>query len=79
MVDRSRLMQFAAFALAGSSAREDPEVIFRRIVEYAIEAEELGYDAVWFAASRWIRPKEGFRTSSGDGPSKSSTFGFFSI
>ena len=42
-------MQFAAFALAGSSAREDPEVIFRRIVEYAIEAEQLGYDAVWFA------------------------------
>jgi alkanesulfonate monooxygenase SsuD/methylene tetrahydromethanopterin reductase-like flavin-dependent oxidoreductase (luciferase family) len=42
-------MQFAAFALAGSSAREDPEVIFKRVVEYAIEAEELGYDAVWFA------------------------------
>ena len=42
-------MQFAAFALAGSSAREDPEVIFRRIVEYAIEAEELGYDSIWFA------------------------------
>ena len=42
-------MQFTAFALAGSSAREDPEVIFRRVVEYAIEAEQLGYDAVWFA------------------------------
>ena len=42
-------MQFAAFALAGSSAREDPEVIFKRVIEYAIEAEELGYDAVWFA------------------------------
>ena len=28
-------MQFAAFALAGSSAREDPEVIFKRVVEYA--------------------------------------------
>jgi alkanesulfonate monooxygenase SsuD/methylene tetrahydromethanopterin reductase-like flavin-dependent oxidoreductase (luciferase family) len=42
-------MQFAAFALAGSSAREEPEVIFRRIIEYAVEAEKLGYDAVWFA------------------------------
>ena len=42
-------MQFTAFALAGSSAREEPEVIYRRVVEYAIEAERLGYDAVWFA------------------------------
>ena len=42
-------MQFAAFALAGSSEREDPEVVYRRVIEYAIAAEALGYDAVWFA------------------------------
>ena len=42
-------MKFAAFALAGSSAVEEPDVIFRRMVEFAQEAEELGYDSVWFA------------------------------
>lgn len=42
-------MQFAAFALGGSSAREDPELVYRRVIEYAIAAEALGYDAVWFA------------------------------
>ena len=42
-------MKFAAFALAGSSALEEPAVIFKRMVEFAQEAEELGYDSVWFA------------------------------
>ncbi len=42
-------MKFSAFALAGSSAVEEPEVIFRGIVEFAQEAESLGYDSVWFA------------------------------
>ena len=42
-------MKFSAFALAGSAAVEEPEVIFRRIVEFAQEAESLGYDSVWFA------------------------------
>jgi len=42
-------VKFAAFALAGSSAVEEPDVIFRRMVEFAQEAEKLGYDSVWFA------------------------------
>ena len=42
-------MKFAAFALAGSSALEDPSVIYKRMVEFAQEAELLGYDSVWFA------------------------------
>jgi len=42
-------MKFAAFALAGSSAVEAPDVVLGRVIEYAQEAEELGYDSVWFA------------------------------
>lgn len=42
-------MEFAAFALGGSSQREPADVIFRRLVEFAQSAEDLGYDAVWFA------------------------------
>ncbi|MPZ98592.1 MAG: LLM class flavin-dependent oxidoreductase [Dehalococcoidia bacterium] len=42
-------MHFSAFYLGGSPTREAPETVFRRVVQYAQDAEELGYDSVWFA------------------------------
>jgi alkanesulfonate monooxygenase SsuD/methylene tetrahydromethanopterin reductase-like flavin-dependent oxidoreductase (luciferase family) len=44
-----RAMQFAAFFLAGSPSREDPETVFRRMARFAQDADELGYDSIWFA------------------------------
>ena len=42
-------MNFGAFFLSGSPAREDPSAVFARLEEYIVLAEELGYDSVWFA------------------------------
>ncbi|MEX2446701.1 MAG: LLM class flavin-dependent oxidoreductase [Dehalococcoidia bacterium] len=42
-------MQFGAFFLAGSPAREDSAVVFRRLVQFVHDAEELGFDSVWLA------------------------------
>ncbi len=42
-------MQYSAFYLAGSPTREEPATVLRRAIEYAQEAEALGFDSVWFA------------------------------
>ena len=42
-------MQFGTFFLAGSTTREDPSVVFSRLHQFVQDAEELGYDCVWFA------------------------------
>ncbi len=42
-------MNFGAFFLSGSPAREDPSAVFARLEEYIVLAEEVGYDSVWFA------------------------------
>ncbi len=39
-------MNFGAFFLSGSPAREDPSAVFARLEEYIVLAEELGYDSV---------------------------------
>lgn len=42
-------MQFGAFFLAGSPAREESSVVFRRLRQFVQDTEELGFDSVWFA------------------------------
>ncbi len=47
-------MNFGAFFLSGSPAREDPSAVFARLEEYIVLAEELGYDSVWFAEHHFL-------------------------
>lgn len=42
-------MQFGAFFLAGSPTHEEPSVVFKRVMQFAQDAEECGLDSVWLA------------------------------
>ncbi len=42
-------MKFGAFFLLGSPRMEPAEEMYRRLLDWAVLAEELGYDSVWFA------------------------------
>ena len=42
-------MKFGAFFLSGSPERDDAAAVLRRLDEYIVLSEELGYDSVWFA------------------------------
>ena len=42
-------MRFGAFFLAGSPAHEEPSVVFKRVMQFAQDAEECGLDSVWLA------------------------------
>ena len=42
-------MQFGAFLLAGAPGRENASTVFARLVRFAQDAEELGFDSIWIA------------------------------
>lgn len=42
-------MNFGAFFLLGSPSMLPSDVMYRRVIEWAQLAEDLGYDSVWFA------------------------------